>query len=146
MAYKSASESHQDDLEGRIHVAQMKYLDGCKAIVMCSRTSADDLPCAEGFLSILVDGHWIASKCSCLAASASASRELKNLGRQWWKQAREEYDGLFPYVSEELRARWRAEKRADERRPDNPERIKDLMRQAARILGAGMEVEHEVSG
>lgn len=142
MAYKSASESHQDDLEGRIHVAQMKYLDGCKSMVMCNRTSADDLPCAEGFLSILVDGHWVARKCSCLEASATASRELKNLGRQWWRQAKEEYDGLFPYVSEELRARWRAEKKADEHVVENPARMAALKLQAREAMsGIGKGVE-----
>jgi hypothetical protein len=124
-----------DDLDGRIHLAQMHYLDACKAVVVCGNLSPDDIPCAEGFLSFTRNGYQTARKCECWKARAAAGRELAQLGRQYERQERAEYPDLFPHISDGMREGWQAEKRADERRSTDPSRFHELEAAARRAMG-----------
>lgn len=131
-----------DDLDGRIHVAQMNYIDTCKAVILCTELSDDGYPCADGFLSHLDDGHWIARKCDCYKRRAESSRELSSLRREWMRQNRGEEREIFPYVGDQLEAKWRAEKKADEHVVENPARMAALKQKAREAMsGMGMEVE-----
>lgn len=127
--------SNADDLDGRIHLAQLAYLDACKAVVVCGNLSPADIPCAEGFLSFERNGYMTAKKCDCWKARSAAGRELANLGRQYERQNRVEYAGLFPHIGDGMLARWRAEKADDTRRTDNPSRIHELEAEAQRLMG-----------